>query len=150
MGKSKLGSIEEYNIKTKKENKKSLKSYTNPKNETFTKIDCPFGTTGQLEREVVKDCIEWLSKVKKLHSIKIYTGGIFIGNAMASNEAEGIPDRIVFDPKNKRLIWIEFKRNKGGKLSPSQQNWISWLQSCNNKVIIACSLKHLQSEWEKL
>lgn len=40
----------------------------------------------------------------------------------------GFPDLIVF-AKNKKhnLFFLEFKREKGGKLSPQQDEWLNWL-----------------------
>lgn len=150
MGKSKLDSIEGYNIFTKKPDKDvKLHKYITPQVKAV-KVSCPFGTTGQLEREVVKECKEYMDKELKLFSRKIYTGGVMVGTAMAANEASGIPDRLAFDTKNTRLIWIEFKRNTGGTISVDQQNWISWLEQCGQKVLVICSLPQLKYELRKL
>ena len=32
--------------------------------------------------------------------------------------------------------WVEMKREKGGKLSPPQKEWIKYLESCGDTVII--------------
>lgn len=35
-------------------------------------------------------------------------------------------------------LWIEFKRSKGGRLSPEQKDWHLYLEEhCNQKVIVA-------------
>ena len=38
----------------------------------------------------------------------------------------GVPDRIVLLPGG-RIIFVETKRPKGGKLSPMQKKWGAWL-----------------------
>lgn len=106
-------------------------------------LRCPFGTKGQSEKTVRTHCKKWL-KSQGIHSVTIYSGGVF------SSAMSGIPDQLCFDRKNKKLVWIELKRNEGGKLSTEQIDFHKWLTYCGQTVIIACSLKHLQDEWSKV
>lgn len=40
----------------------------------------------------------------------------------------GFPDLMVFAKNSKyQLLFLEFKREKGGKLSPQQNKWLNWL-----------------------
>lgn len=40
----------------------------------------------------------------------------------------GFPDLMVFAKNSKyNMLFLEFKREKGGKLSPQQQKWLNWL-----------------------
>lgn len=50
----------------------------------------------------------------------------------AEGVVKGVPD--LFIPA--KLLWIEMKRAKGGKLSPEQKDWVSHLQSVGHTVII--------------
>lgn len=44
----------------------------------------------------------------------------------------GVPD--LFVPA--WLLWIEMKREKGGTLSPAQNDWISYLDDCGYQCIV--------------
>ena len=50
----------------------------------------------------------------------------------ATGQAAGVPD--IFIPA--WLCWIEFKRIKGGIVSPVQRDWIAYLESIGHRVII--------------
>jgi hypothetical protein len=50
----------------------------------------------------------------------------------AEGQAAGAPD--IFIPA--WLCWIEFKRIKGGVVSPVQKDWIEYLESIGHRVII--------------
>ncbi len=51
----------------------------------------------------------------------------------AEGVSAGVPD--LYIPAWR--CWIEMKREKGGKLSPQQKNWIKYLKSIGNTVIVA-------------
>ncbi len=102
--------------------------------------------SGQTEKQVVASCHRWLKKegwvVKTM-----FTGGIPIGGGrMATNPAKGIPDCLIFNLSLKELIWVEFKRTKGGKVSPEQEMWHKMLRNCGQAVIIVNSLKSLKEQ----
>ena len=50
----------------------------------------------------------------------------------ATGQAAGVPD--IFIPA--WLCWIEFKRIKGGIVSPNQKIWIAYLESIGHRVIV--------------
>ena len=50
----------------------------------------------------------------------------------AEGVTAGVPD--IFIPA--WLCWIEFKKIKGGTVSPEQKNWIAYLESIGHHVII--------------
>lgn len=45
----------------------------------------------------------------------------------------GVPDRIILMPRG-RIIFVETKRPKGGKLSAMQKKWHEWLKALGFKV----------------
>jgi len=54
----------------------------------------------------------------------------------ASGLRAGLPDLLVII--NKRLVFIEMKRNKGGKASPEQMDWLIKLSECENVFTYVC------------
>ena len=50
----------------------------------------------------------------------------------------GVPDRIVLLPGG-RIIFVETKRPKGGKLSKMQEKWAEWLDGMDFMVTVAWS-----------
>lgn len=63
----------------------------------------------------------------------------YINMLKAQGFKSGFPDLIVF-AKNKKynMLFLEFKREKGGVVSKAQKNWIQWL---NGNGYYACSVK---------
>jgi hypothetical protein len=60
---------------------------------------------------------------------------ISIGAAVKAKKegvSSGVPD--LYIPAWK--TWIEMKRQKGGSVSPDQKEWIQYLESIGDKVII--------------
>lgn len=51
----------------------------------------------------------------------------------AEGASPGVPD--LYIPAWK--LWIEMKRVKGGRLSPDQKDWIQYLESVGDDVIVA-------------
>ena len=42
----------------------------------------------------------------------------------------GFPDLMIFAKNQKHdILFLEFKREKGGKLSPQQDKWLNWLNT---------------------
>jgi len=54
-------------------------------------------------------------------------------NLKAEGVRSGVPDLLV----PAWGLWIEMKRSKGGRLSPEQKDWIEYLQSIGQTVIVA-------------
>ena len=50
----------------------------------------------------------------------------------AEGVRKGVPD--IFIPEWR--LWLEFKRVKGGKLSPEQKDWIDYLNGCGYIAIV--------------
>lgn len=48
----------------------------------------------------------------------------------------GVPDRIILLPGG-RVIFVETKRPKGGKLSALQRKWVKWLRAMDFGVYVA-------------
>ena len=66
----------------------------------------------------------------------IPNGGIRSASAGANLKAEGVsagvPD--LFVPAWR--LWVEMKRESGGVVSPTQRDWISYLESIEHQVIV--------------
>ena len=58
--------------------------------------------------------------------------GIKMKNKM-SGVRPGVPDMIIILPTQK-LLFIEMKRSKGGRLSPEQDKWIKELNNCHGVI----------------
>jgi hypothetical protein len=50
----------------------------------------------------------------------------------------GIPDYMIILPERQGLLFIELKREKGGKLTPDQKSWIDALNGIPNVEAIVC------------
>lgn len=62
----------------------------------------------------------------------------------AEGVAAGVPD--LYIPAWK--TWIEFKKVKGGSVGPKQKEWIEYLESIGDTVIIARGAEHAKQEIE--
>lgn len=50
----------------------------------------------------------------------------------------GVPD--LYIPAWK--LWLEMKRQKGGRLDPAQKDWIDYLETCGDMVLICKGAEH--------
>lgn len=122
---------------------KPLSHYLTPKPKPKLQIK---QTTDKLltEDQVVKQCTEYLRKNGWITKT-IYTGGIPLGNGRyATNPAAGIPDSIAFHIGDKRVLFIEYKKSKGGLMSQDQKEWHDLLRHCKQKVLVINSLESLK------
>ena len=39
-------------------------------------------------------------------------------------------------------LWLEMKRTKGGRVDPAQQDWINYLETCGDMVLICRGAEH--------
>lgn len=54
----------------------------------------------------------------------------YINMLKSQGYKKGFPDLIVFAKNEKHdILFLEFKREKGGTVSKDQKNWIEWLQT---------------------
>lgn len=82
--------------------------------------------------------VTWLRKTfPDVRIFAIPNGGLRHAKVAQSLKAEGaspgVPDLYIPEWK----LWIEMKRIKGGRLSPEQKDWIQYLESVGDDVIIA-------------
>jgi len=94
------------------------------------------------EEEECKMLVEYLDTTKKYTYSHIaqstYTNSWKVKNRnKAMGVRSGVPDYIII--KNKTLIFIEMKREKGGTVSPSQQEWINALNKCKKIKASVCN-----------
>lgn len=60
----------------------------------------------------------------------------------AEGVSRGVPD--LYIPAWN--TWIEFKRSKGGVLSPQQKDWLAYLESIGDTVIVAHGAEQAKQE----
>jgi len=61
---------------------------------------------------------------------------------------KGLPDLLIV-LKRKRLLFLEMKKVKGGKLSPEQKEWIETLNLCRVYATVAKGLEEAKKEIER-
>ena len=104
---------------------------------------------GKTEDQVKASCYRYLKK-NGWDPVTIYTGGIpGPGKMRLPNPAKGIPDCIAFHYGSKKVVWIEFKREIGGKVSDDQNKWHFKLVYCGQKIIVVNSLKSLKEQLDE-
>ena len=67
------------------------------------------------------------------------------GKLKAEGVSRGVPD--LFIPEWK--LWIEMKRVTGGRVSPEQQSWKSYLEQCGYGVLICAGMEQARREVEE-
>ena len=111
-----------------------------------TKLKSDVTSHRQSEDQVVAQCTRYLKNLG-WEDKTIYTGGIPLpGGRYATNPAKGVPDKLFFNIKLKRKIWVEFKKTVGGIISPEQQWWHDMLRLCGDEVYVVNSLESLISQ----
>lgn len=90
-----------------------------------------------------RDFIRWFRK--QYPSVRIFA--IPNGGGRSKSEAlrlrlegvsAGVPD--LYIPA--WSLWIEMKRQKGGRVSPAQKDWHAYLQSIGDQVLVCKGCKH--------
>lgn len=78
--------------------------------------------------------------------IAVPNGGFRDHNTAKKLKAEGVlpgvPD--LFIPE--WHLWVEMKRQKGGRLSAEQKDWIQYLDGCNYAVIVGYGFEDAQDK----
>jgi hypothetical protein len=87
--------------------------------------------------EQVRFCKEFELAYPQLHYFAIPNGGKRSKKTALDLQAEGVKPGVpdLFIPEH--LLWIEFKRQKQGVLSPEQKIWIAHLEAIGHQVIVA-------------
>ena len=89
------------------------------------------------EHQEQKNFVRWFElQYPKIKLFAIPNGGnrnvVTATMLKAEGVRKGVPD--IFIPEWQ--LWLEFKRVKGGKLSPEQQEWISYLNGCGYTAVV--------------
>jgi hypothetical protein len=102
---------------------------------------------GTIPTETVEQCV-FMDWVRLNPNIERYT--LHIANQRRANFAygrllkrmgvkAGVSDIFIAKPRGGLCgLWIEFKRVKGGKLSPEQLNWLNLMQDVGYGAHVAC------------
>ena len=102
----------------------------------------------QTEDQVVASCKRLLKKQGWVTKT-VYLGGIPAGfGRYATNPLKGFPDCIALHPELGTMVLLEFKKTKGGILSPEQKEFHALLKQCgitvwviNSKELLTTLLK---------
>ena len=101
------------------------------------------------EHEEQRDLVRWFRR--KYGPVRIFAipnGGYRSMTAAAKFKAEGvsagIPD--LFVPAWR--LWVEMKRQKGGRVSPEQADWIEYLEGVGFTCIICPGSENAQAQIE--
>lgn len=123
---------------------KPLRHYLPARKESGVRI--PDAKEDYSEHRVVQKCIDYM-KAEGWICKSIYTGGIPLpSGALALNPSRGIPDYICFNTKLKKMLWIEFKKSKGGLVSSDQAIWHKLIELCGGFVFVINSLSLLKEK----
>lgn len=95
--------------------------------------------------------VQWFKRTyPSIRILSIPNGGhrhIAVAAKMkAEGQAKGVPD--IFIPA--WLCWIEFKKIKGGTLSPVQKDWIAYLEAIGHQVIIGRGFEDAKRQIENV
>lgn len=102
---------------------------------------------GMMEDEVLRGCLEYL-KLKGIYCYRNNTGAAKIGKRFIRYGFPGSSDIIGILPDG-RFLAVECKREKGGRLSDLQKEFLSAIEKNNGVPIVARSVQELQEELEK-
>ena len=89
------------------------------------------------EHQEQKNFVKWFElQYPKVKLFAIPNGGnrnvVTATMLKAEGVRKGVPD--IFIPEWR--LWLEFKRVKGGKVSPEQKDWIDYLNGCGYIAIV--------------
>lgn len=89
------------------------------------------------EHEEQRELVRWFRQTwPGVRIFAIPNGGARSKATAARLKSEGVSSGVpdLFIPAWR--LWVEMKRSKGGKLSQEQKNWIEYLESVENYVIV--------------
>ena len=101
------------------------------------------------EHEEQRDLVRWFRR--KYGPVRIFAipnGGYRSMTAAAKFKAEGVSPGIpdLFVPAWR--LWIEMKRQKGGRVSPEQADWIAYLEGVGFTCFVCLGSENAQAQIE--
>ena len=89
------------------------------------------------EHQEQKNFVKWFElQYPKVKLFAIPNGGnrnvVTATMLKAEGVRKGVPDTFIPEWR----LWLEFKRVKGGKLSPEQKDWIDYLNGCGYTAVV--------------
>jgi hypothetical protein len=101
------------------------------------------------EHEEQRDLVRWFRR--KYGPVRIFAipnGGYRSMTAAAKFKAEGVSAGVLdlFVPAWR--LWIEMKRQKGGRVSPEQADWIAYLESLGYTCLVCPGSESAQAQIE--
>ena len=96
------------------------------------------------------ELISWWRKNRSERIFAIPNGGSRHIREAAKFKAEGVSSGVpdLFCPE--LLLWVEMKREKGGRLSSTQKDWIEYLESIGQTVIVGHGFEDAKEKIIKL
>ncbi len=99
------------------------------------------------EHEEQRDLVRWFRR--KYGPVRIFAipnGGYRSMTAAAKLKAEGVSAGVLdlFVPAWR--LWVEMKRQKGGRLSPEQADWIEYLESLGYTCLVCPGSENAQAQ----
>jgi hypothetical protein len=96
-----------------------------------------------------RDLVRWFRR--KYGPVRIFAipnGGYRSMTAAAKFKAEGVSAGVLdlFVPAWR--LWVEMKRQKGGRLSPEQADWIEYLESLGYTCLVCPGSQNAQAQIE--
>ena len=102
------------------------------------------------EHEEQRDFVKWFRQTHR--GVKIYAipnGGMRNKIVAAKLKAEGVLAGVSDLHVPAWNLWIEMKREKGGKLSPMQRQWGEYVESIGHTFIVGNGCKDAQEKIKK-
>ena len=103
---------------------------------------------GQLESIVLKQCLEYL-QIRGIFVFRNNTGALKAGRRFIRFGFPGSSDILGILPDG-RFLAIECKREKGGRLSEAQKDFISRINDNGGVAMCVHSLEELQENMRKI
>ena len=98
------------------------------------------------EHEEQRELIQWFRQKFDARIFAIPNGGqrsrTTGGKLKAEGVSAGVPD--LYIPAWR--VWIEMKRVKGGRLAPAQKDWVAYLESIGDTVIVGNGFMDAQNK----
>ena len=99
------------------------------------------------EHEEQRDLVRWFRR--KYGPVRIFAipnGGYRSMTAAAKFKAEGVSAGVLdlFIPAWR--LWVEMKRQKGGRVSPEQADWIEYLESVGYTCLVCPGSENAQAQ----
>ena len=102
---------------------------------------------GRKENEVLSECLRYL-QLSGLFVWRNNTGAVKVGSRFVRFGCVGSSD-ILGITKDGRFLAVECKREKGGRLSDAQKDFLGRIRACGGIALCVSSLEELKGKLEE-